>query len=278
MVALENNSFFVSALGADEAHLHARHLSNWSLKDLQLPADVGFNKPLIGAISDVFTKLNITHAWAPSVASANAMIIDHKDLMYGISLKGNKILYRNPNVPADGIFLEHGEAFVMSSAGCPLIVATAGNEMIAAHAGIHSLMDKSMYTNQAPRRHKSVVFAIIEAMLRSVDNLELKDIKMWVLFSIPASVFTYHFGSSQYGKRNRLFIDVIKEEYPECVIEKQHNNCAQIDLETLIMMQATQKGVTNVFISDSLSEHPGLTHTRKGTDYKKRNLIVVRRK
>ncbi len=278
MVTLENKFFLVSALGPDEAQLYERNLSNWSLRDFQGPIDAESHRPLAVAISKIFTKLNITQAYAPSVASANASIIDSKDLTHGISLKGHKMLYRNTEVPADGIFLKQGSAFVMSSAGCPLIIATAGDEMIASHAGIHSLIDEAMYTNQKPRRHKSVVFSIIEALLRSVDNLKPEDIKMWVLFSIPASVFTYRFGNSQYGRRNRLFINAIKEDCPECVIEMQHDNCAQIDLETLIMMHATRKGVKDIYISDSLSKHPGLTHTRKGTDYKKRNLIVVRRK
>ncbi len=278
MVTLENKFFFVSALGPDEATLYERSLSNWSLKNFQLPADMESHRPLADAISKVFTKLNITQAYAPSVASANAVITDHKNLTHGLFLKGHRVLYRNPNVPADGIFLKQGGAFVMSSAGCPLIIATAGDEMIASHAGVHSLIDEAMYTTQKPRRHKSVVFSIIEALLRSVDNLKPEDIKMWVLFSIPASVFIYRFGTSEYGKHNRSFINAIKEDCQECVIEMQHDNCAQIDLETLIMMHATRKGVKDIYISDSLSKHPGLTHTRKGTDYKKRNLIVVRRK
>lgn len=278
MITLENDSFLVSALGPNEAKFYEHSLSNWSLKNLQMPIDAESNRPLANAISNVFEILNVTQAWAPSVASANATIIDCKDLIHGISLKGHRMLYRNPDVPADGIFLERGGTFVMSSAGCPLIVATAGDEMITAHAGIHSLVDEAMYTSQTPRQHESVVFSIIEALMRSVDNLEPKDIKMWVLFSIPTPAFTYRFGSSQYGMRNRLFINALKANYPECVIERQHDNCAQIDLETLIMMQTAKKDVTNVFISDSLSKHPELTHTRKGTDYKKRNLIVVRRK
>lgn len=278
MVTLENEFFLVSALGPDEAPSYERNLSDWTLKDLQLPEDVESHRPLANAISRVFMKLSITRAWAPSVASANAVIIDSKNLINGIFLKGHRVLYRNPYAPADGTFLARGEVFVMNAAGCPLIVATAGKEMIVAHAGIHSLTDKAMYTDKAPRRHRSVVDAIIEALLRCVDNLDPKDIKMWVLFSIPTQSFVYHFGNSQYGKRNRQFIDILKRDYPICIFEKRKRHYARIDLETLIMTQANKKGVKKVFISDSLSKHPELTHTRKGTDHRKRNLVVVQRK
>jgi hypothetical protein len=212
-------------------------------------------------------------AYAPSVAAASARIIASSELKNRIRLSSID-LYRNKDIPADGTFLNRNEAFVMSAAGCPMIIASAGDHLIVAHAGRDSLVDRRAVMGATPyREHLSVVHSIIEAFAEK--GLAPKTIKMCMQFAIPAEVFEHRFDHPRHGPFNRALKKFVDERWPGCTTEKDGRMF--LNLEFLFEEQAKQAGVRNVWAINSLAVFPLLAHTHDGRDPRARNLFLVKR-
>lgn len=247
-------------------------IPNWSLKHLQRDRDKQHCHLLVKGISQKMRELGINDAFAPHVAAASGHIVNTADLTNRIRLKRSN-LHRNPGLPADGVFLDTGNAFMMSSSGCPIIMASAGNEFIAAHAGRDSLIDRGAVMGTPIRRHISVVDTIVEKFERR--GALPRDIVMVMLFAIPAEAFVHHENHPQYGPFNRALADFVGTHWHGGVFQKQKQ--IFLDLEKVFVEQALQQGVRQVWAAHSLLKYPSMSHTRDGKDTERRNLIIVKR-
>jgi len=246
---------------------------NWSLKSLQTQEDVRVQCHLATGLREALRDIGVHKAFAPHVVLASAQIADRNAFKQPIDLGEGRHLYRNQDVPADGVFIGKGHAFVMSSGGCPIIISTAGEQMIVAHAGRDSLVDRGAVTGNPTRPHVSVVNAIVEAFLER--GATLRDISMCMMFSISASLFTHSLIDLNHGTYNYALWEFIKGRWPSGVV--RHKNNMLLSLEMLFEEQAREAGVRNVWYTNSLEEFPRLAHTRDGLGSDRRNLFIVKR-
>lgn len=248
-------------------------LAGWSLKPIQRQEDIERNEDLALRISHTLFSLEIKEAFAPNVAAFSGHIANPEDMTTKIFLD-HAILRRNRELPADGVFLDPGQGFVMSAAGCPIILASAGDYFIAAHAGRDSLIERNAVMGKKPRRkHQSVVDAIVDKFWQR--GIPERAIVMVMMFSIPTEAFEHRFDHPTYGEYNRRLDAFVRTQWPGCMTDGDGGMF--LSLERVFAEQAVQQGVSKVSAYYSLAEFPRLAHTRDGSSRDRRNLIVVRR-
>ncbi len=250
-----------------------RGLSSWSLAVMQKQQDLQEHYQLAMGIHVALRGMGAKRAYAPNVTAASARIISSSELKNRIRLSTID-LYRNKDVPADGTFLNRNEAFVMSAAGCPMIIAGGGDYLVVAHAGRDSLVDRRAVMGATPvREHLSIVHAIIEAFAKK--GLAPGMISMCMQFAIPADVFEHRFDHPRHGAFNQALKKFVDKRWPGCTTEK--NGGMFLNLEFLFEEQAAQAGVRNAWAMNSLAVFPLLAHTHDGRNSRARNLFLVKR-
>jgi hypothetical protein len=251
-------------------------LLNWSLKSIQnqKDADAKEHFVLVSGLKAVFKEMGLHRVFAPNIAPASARIIDTRLLKEAVNLGEDIVMYRNQDEAGDGVFLGRGTGIAMGIAGCPAVIATAGEQMIVAHAGRDSLIDRGAVLGEPTRRHVSIVDAIIEAFLER--GISPNDIVMCMLFAIPAKEFVHSFSHPEYGLYNYRLCEFIHKNQWSNGMDSQ-KNLLYLDLEMIFQEQARQNGVQNVFFGCSLDEFPALVHTRDGGGPNRRNLVVIKR-
>jgi len=258
----------IMAFGPEDAAHYG--LTSWSLKNLQHEADIPANRKLANRLSEELDGLGVLEAFAPNVAVGSGLIIDTRYLNDRILLNGSR-LFRNHGLPADGIMLEAGQAFVMSAAGCPIIIGVAGDDMIVTHAARDSLIDRGAVMGKPRRKHVSVVDAMIEKFQKrgALPN----DIVMVMLFAIPAKEFKHSFTHPKYGEYNQALAKFIVNRWSSGF---DWINCC-LDLELVFVEQARRAGVLRAWAGHSLTQYPHLVHTCIDENVNKRNLFIVKR-
>ncbi len=260
----------IIALGPQDAHMVG--VGNWSLKGLQRSEDIPANKSLVGALRTFLLDFGITRAYAPNVAASSGRVVPSAKLTNQIPLSGGVLLKRNKELPADGISLRPEQAFVMSAAGCPVILASAGKHMIVAHAGRDSLIDRGAVTGNPSRPHASIVDAIAEEFRQGGQAPE--KVHMLMMFAIPPDRFVHSETDPVYGKSNRALLAFAKR-WDSAVTS--YNGLACLDLERVFLEQTRQAGVQHAYAICRLDDCPDLAHTRDGRGSHHRNLVIVKR-
>ncbi|MCX6786432.1 MAG: hypothetical protein NTU85_01255 [Candidatus Kaiserbacteria bacterium] len=249
-------------------------VSNWSLRPIQKQRDVGGNPSLVAGIHSALCKMGVHKAFAPNVVLSSAQIVESSLLEDKIKLGEHASLYRKQNLPADGVFLGKRQAFVMSGAGCPVIIATAGEYMVVAHAGRDSLINRGVVIGEPNREYISVVHTIVKALHDR--KVPIHEITMCMHFAIPTMMFEHRFDNPSYGSYNQALASLINSRWPSG-IRRKNNSSVFISLEDIFEEQARQMGIREVWTGNSLSELPALAHTHDGKDTRRRNLIVIKR-
>lgn len=268
----------IRAFGPEDAVEYG--VDNWSLGPLQTQSDVTKQPSLVLALHSVLNEMGVEDAFAPHVAPSSARVIGTsllRPIRLGFNVLGfDRVLHRNKDIPADAVFLEPGEAFVMSGAGCSIITAIAGSHMIVAHASRDSLIDRGAVVGKPIRKNVSVVHTIVEALQKR--GAKATDICMCMRFAIPAKSFGHpkNHPDPNYRAYNRGLKPFFeKQGWQEGITEE--GGSVFIDLQRLFVEQACLEGVSQAYFTDPLSEFPTLAHTRDGKDPTRRNLIVVKR-
>ena len=253
-------------------------ISNWSLRPIQKKRDVQKNRSLVAGLRMALSKMDVQQVYAPNVAAMSARIVETQSLKECIPLGGEIHLYRDQTIPADGVFLKPYEAFVMSGAGCPVIIATGNDLMVVAHSGRDSLIEPEAIWGehlgeQRKRLHLSVVDAIVDAFKKR--GIAPSKVTMTMHFSIPTAVFEHRFDEKYRAFQNRALLKFVRK-WPGCT-DRVNVNGFLLSLEELFKSQARQAGVGDISVANNLSELPALAHTRDGKNHDRRNLIVVKR-
>lgn len=250
-------------------------VQNWSLRPIQSQKDVERHHTLANGLRATLSSIGTQTVYAPNVSMMSAAVVPSGELMTSqIRLNGASI-YRNKDLPADGTFLGPEEAFVASAAGCPLIIANDKRykNVVVAHAGRDSLVERSSVNGKPSRKHVSVVYSIVEALKER--GATVGEINMCMLYCIPAEVFEHRLDHPQYGSYNHALGKLVDTLWPGCTSKK--DGSMFLDLESLFIAQALESGVKHTWAMNSLSDFPALAHTRDGKDPSRRNLFVIKR-
>ncbi|MBI2025446.1 hypothetical protein HYT04_01505 [Candidatus Kaiserbacteria bacterium] len=246
---------------------------SWSLRPIQTQDDVLKRHALANGVRAAFGSIGVRTAYAPNVSAMSAVVAHQEAIRKNKIQLGEAAMYRNSECPADGVFLYKDEAFVMSAAGCPLIIATAGEHMIVAHAGRDSLVERNAVLGKPARQHVSIVYALIEEFLKK--GAPLNEIVMCMMFSVPTELFNHHPMHPEYGAYNRALIKLVDTLWDGSTVRKNDN--VFLDMESLFVNQARDAGIRRAWATHSLREFPSLAHMSDGKDPSRRNLFVVKR-
>jgi hypothetical protein len=209
-------------------------------------------------------------------------MVNANDLSTRIDLGEGVTILRNQNAPGDGMFIQPRETLIMSGAGCPIIIATAGDKMVVAHAGRDSLIDRNKIMGERARENPSIVYTIVAAFIRQ--GFPPNEIKMRMLFSIPKEVFGHRLDDPIYRKQNCALAAFIRIWCEKGAILDR--GTLFLDLEEIFLKQAEMLGVLNPTVSHSLKQFPAMAHTRdgeknprdlNGIEVPRRNLLVIER-
>lgn len=249
-------------------------ITSWSLKPLRNKhAVIDERSPLVAGLRKTLRKMGTHYVYAPNVTTFSARIVDTRVPWRRLSVGDGRFLHVSDFCSADGVLLSRGRSFIMSGSGCPIILASGENNVVVAHAGRDSLIDRGAVGGKPTREHVSVVDAIVDAFAKR--GTRPPQIEMLMLFSIPAAAFGHPLDHPIHGKHNRLLADFLRR-WPDShhIVDK---TAMYLDLEGLFLAQAEQAGVSKAHVAHPIGQHPELAHTRDGKDPSRRNLIVVKR-
>jgi|GEM_PF-6171081 len=113
---------------------------NWSFAQLELGTTEHETRIELMRRLDAISKRYETQNWyAPVPIQFNGRIVLPPQLNNPISISNETgRIWRGAE--ADGIMLPYGSGFLISTGGCPIIIATDGEQVCAAHAGLESVV------------------------------------------------------------------------------------------------------------------------------------------
>jgi len=216
--------------------------------------------------------------YAPHVSVQSAKVVEAQMVKLNrIALigPGEKSLWRNNFLGADGIVLPRGDAFMMCAGGCPVLIATGENHMIVAHAGRESLIDREFIkTGVRSRPQTGIVDSIVQKFQEY--HVHPAQLRFHVMYAIPADEFLHHLNHKIYGEYNRKLLAYLRSKWPRAISSENSTEFC-LDIGSLIIGQSYDALVSDVVVTDYLDEYPDLTHTRKkGSSATLRNLIAIK--
>lgn len=239
---------------------------SWSLLPFQKPGDSVENPKKASAIDSVCRQLSRlrdtgTHTWyAPDPREFNGKIVSADDLQVRIPL-GRTQIYRG--ACAEGVVLTPGTGLLLSTAGCPLVLASDGRKVIAAHAGLRSLVRWNPSENMY---HRSVIAQIAASFGHSAS------VRAWIFFSIRPNDYEHSLSDPRYAKESeRILSHLVRQGYQAAIVKKEH-----IDLPTLIRLQLREYGIQAEQKGACTYQHSSAYHTRLAApENTYRNLVAV---
>ena len=255
---------------------------SWSLLPIQAQQDVKDHPVLVAKIRDALKTMKTSEAFAPNVALNSAQIIKNIKLN-PVQLGGGFVLHRNKGEPGDGMFLNEGDIFAMSGAGCPVGLMTGGGFVVAFHFNKDSAVDQGALFGNPTRKNISVISAVIDGL--SERGVRRNEIAASLQLAIPAWAFRRQFNHPMWGGYNKAFMDFVGRRWPHGIVLQNKNNML-IDLEGLFRDQANEAGVFNVRTENSLEKYPALTYSyddkknpidQDGQELNRRNLLMFKR-
>jgi hypothetical protein len=248
---------------------------DWSLAPLQWPKDIAANRPLANRIASALRSIGAACAFAPNPTGFNAQIVRQGDLERILMLGERLYMRRDQARPADGTFLLLREqAGIFSAGGCGVIVVSNGYDIVFAHAGRESLLDRTRVETHGKKenRHTDVVENAIKAI-----GGNPKDLHVYPLFFIKPEAFYHGRDDKKHAKYNRAAMEYLPKKYG-VYAGKVDDNGIYIDLANIARAQAMQCGVPGEHVHmDNRHMPEDLPHTRNG-DGKGRYLVAIVRK
>jgi hypothetical protein len=253
---------------------------DWSLKNLRLPGDVESHPTEAERLGRTLAAHGIKRAYAPHVAASSARIVPKSMLTDVLELPHGVLLLRNAQLPADGVALGRGEAFIMSGGGCPVIVAAGDGMCIAAHASRESLLDRYFIMNgrmHAERKYKSVINAIVGwAARRETGILQPQKMHLRGYFTIPTHRFHHRKDDAKFGYVNSLTAEYVAKNWGPSIMPAP-DYC--LSISRLIEAQASvlQFGLKEV--EEAIPEDGAFGYTRHPDEAMRpvRSLNIVHR-
>lgn len=246
---------------------------NWSLAQLS-HEDPAVREEFGARLGGVLYELQVGSALAPNPTKFTDRIIDASELATRVAA-GSATLRRNPEQPADGVPLEPGDAFVISTANCPVtLMERGGAEALALHTGRECLIDRILVDTGRPAPGRSYHSICFSGLVRLGDP---KSTKVKVFWAEPAHRSRYDQDDPTYGSFNSKLYGLIVERWGRVCVPRQGRSF-NIALPELIKAQCMEMGVPAANIDLSHGHQPMNGTHLDGTPGKPRNLFVLARR
>lgn len=247
-----------------------------SLKGLMDVEDAITQSKRVVALGDVLRPfVTDQDLFAPSVDHQSGRIAFSYLLRRRVRLSHGLALLRDTGVAADGVPLKPGDGFLMSTVGA-LVVAHAGDRVIAASATRDSLIDRKALMGESPNRNGvNLITSIVDFF--HTDGFNSDSITLRVFFSYHAKDFAHPLGSegdAKYELNRRMMGEA--ERHGEGIVLRK-NGVGYLNLGRLVAAQAEAHGIGTIEVVDYLPSDERFAHSRHVLLDKRneRNLVLV---
>lgn len=250
----------------------------WSLRDMYTPQDAYRYPGFAHKLARAFMCVGAEDVYAPT-PGFNGEIVLRSNLSTMIRLPHNIFLHRNRAMLADGCPLsKRGDAGTVSAGGCGTPIATYGQDLIFAHAGRETILDRKEVLTHGKERGRQRTF--VDNLISSVagECFDPMKLHVWPLYFIGPDEFVHHWfaPNEEHQKYNRAAIQYLPKRYPgEFGSIDKHETAIKIDLPRILRAQLLERGVPakNVHMEHA-DLHKELPTTRNGGGNSGRYLVV----
>lgn len=235
--------------GAVEVLCFGTASGNWALRGMTPEENHAFNPGIVSRLSGVAEAFRLNRLYLPSPHRFNGEVAGPDDFRQAWP---KTRLRRGASV--EGSTMEKiGEAVGIASSDCPTIIARNRISLltVSAHAGRESLYDKEALFNGArPRRHESVVDAIMEKLAPGSRGAE--DVTVFIACGIKAWWFGHRWDDPVHGENNRRLCEHLDARWgPKCALS------GFIALDEVISAQFRAHGVRpdKISVSEACTYH-----------------------
>jgi len=193
-------------------------------------------------VIELLMKNNISKIYFPNISSFTGEICDEDDFnqSFKIPKYGLEVFYHKKT---EGLVIPKNSAAFLCTADCPVIICKdkVDDLLIVAHAGLGSVVDKTMILNgHRSRFYKSVVDSIID-YLDENDN-ETCDCEIIIAGGISHKSFIYSPQDPVFGESNKKLLEFIIYNYGENTVPLGIDHGA-ISIQNIIKQQLNGWGV-----------------------------------
>lgn len=248
---------------------------DWTLRRLKKPEDARSESELCERLEWAIANLGaVTAVLAPSPMQFNGRVCAEEELTEAIKLPRGGLIKRGAF--ADGVELKPGQAFMMSSADCFLVVARSGKRVVAAHAGRDSVLNRKLIeSGDSPFKYKNVVASVVEKFP------ENESIEVFVGLGFGNDGFAHPWDHRKHGAYNRLMTRFVIDTYgKDCVAgapEEGRIKLGDIIVEDFVRWGVPRENITRDAVDTSADSHNGSGYTwhshRRGDTT--RNLVIA---
>lgn len=247
---------------------HRDDIINWTFDNLNA------NAPLKARLRAIVEQTGTRKILSPR-PGFNAQLTHEARLAYRVHIGGNATVYCNfpGDGAADAIKVNRLSAYAITPANCPVIVATNGIDIVAAHAGRWSLFRqrKSRDGTVAFTAGLSVVDTVITTL--TAHRQHPSTIHAWIYGGVHGEDFGHPLTGHYAHVNNALLSHIHETIATDAAIV--HDDTLLLDLPHIIARQCENRGVLPAHVSLKhayLSPHHAWTDGRHG---KERNLFFV---
>jgi len=278
---LAGGAIHLAALGREygkKDDKKAPEVVNWTFSNLQKPEDAKKESPLTKYLPTIAKNLGVGEILVPSPVKFSGQFCGYEELNVPIELEGGLIVRRGAF--ADGCMLGLRQSFMISGAGCAVIVAWRYGVpnygplkcVAVAHCGLMSALNGVMQN-------------LVCAMQQEGENMEdaAKEAHVSIEFPISSDLLTYPWDDPELGALQQALCEYIFHEWgAECVpgyLDPARQRQGAIELAAIGIQRLLDTGVprSQITFNNMISRwnQDALYHTRDGLNG--RNLFMVTR-
>lgn len=258
----------------------------WSLKGMYKQEDVfewdnnrRWHSDFAFMLASAYVRANAQHVYAPT-PGFNGEILWRSDFRTVIDLPYRTFLHRNRDLPADGCHLSKaGHAGAFSAGGCGIVLAAYGQDLVFAHAGRETILDRHevITLGKEKSRPRSFVKNLLFAMRGTCPDP--KKLHVWPMFFMSPDEFVHHLDSDNpdHALYSQSAREYLPQHYPGTYGWKKEKSIG-IDLARILWSQLIEHGVPSKNVHmEHTGLHKDLPTTRNGGGKDSRYLVVATR-
>lgn len=249
----------------------------WSLRNMYEPQDAYKHADFALQLANAFMSVGAEDVYAPT-PGFNGEVVLRSDLSTMIRLPHERYLYRNPAVPADACHLsKRGDAGVFSAGGCGIVLAAYGQDLIFAHAGRETILDRLEILTHGKEKNRQRTF--VDNLLSGLggENADPKKLHVWPMYFMGPDEFVHHLvtNNPDHSLYSRSAREYLPQRYPGKYGWKEQESIG-IDLARILQTQLLERGVPSKNVHmEHYRLHRALPTTRNGGGAHGRYLVVA---
>ena len=239
--------------------------TDWSLGPLYEPQDAYKHPDLAARVGRALAGLVAINVYAPNPTAFNGEILLRKNLTDVFGLGSGVLLHRKREPKADGVFLtDKGDAFTFSGGGCGMVVVSLRTDLIAAHAGRESLLDRQEVVTDGKEKSRERDLADNILVNLGACGGDMHSVHSWPLYFIRPEEFAHRPDDPKHHAYNCAAARYLSAKYGAHAGQVE-DGTLYMDLPRIFQKQLVERGVPEENIHLEHAYLPrGLPHTRNG--------------